>query len=68
MHDMRGRVADGAVRMRETIRMEMRLLDSRAEDEKDAHRKASTKALPARSRLTRRMITEYYTPPICDSW
>ena len=32
---MRRRVADGAVRMRETIRMEMRLLDSRAEDEKD---------------------------------
>jgi hypothetical protein len=28
-------VADGAVRMRETIRMKMRLLDSRAEDEQD---------------------------------
>jgi hypothetical protein len=29
-------VADGAVRMRETIRMKMRLLDSCAKDEKDS--------------------------------
>ena len=35
LNDMRRRVADGAVRMREAIRMEVRLLDSRAKEEKD---------------------------------
>jgi hypothetical protein len=34
LHDMRRRVADGAVRMREAVRMEVRLLDSGAEEEK----------------------------------
>jgi hypothetical protein len=33
-HDMRRRVADGTVRMREAVRMEVRLLDSGAEEEK----------------------------------
>jgi len=45
MHDMRGRVADGAVRMRETSRMEMRLLDSRAEDEKDGAQEGEYESL-----------------------
>ena len=65
LNDMRRRVADGAVRMREAIRMEVRLLDSRAKEEKDGtQRRRAQKRLPPRSRLTPRMITKYYTPAI----